>query len=105
MGAAGLTRAYAQAAAQAVQAANFVEVKTMRRFAVTVDYALINALTQFVRRENILTEEAVYGEKVILPLLLPPDADNEKIFAACADLSAGKAKIEENGTTTVTIPL
>ncbi len=105
LGAAGLTRAYGQAATAAVQAASFVEVKKMRRLTVTIDYSLYNSLAQFVRRENILTEDVGYGEQVTVPLLLPKGADEAKILAACADLSAGTAKIAENGTAVVTVPL
>ncbi len=97
LGAGGLVRAYAHAAAIGLDAATLARRVTLRRLRVAVGYDALDAVLRWARQNNLRTGEAVYAENVTLPLLVEPDAvDGAK--KALADLTAGKAEIEEAPT-------
>ena len=70
LGAGGLIRAYGHAAHLALDSAVLVRCLHLVRLAVTIDYTLLSLVENFVRQENLRTEDAVYEESVTLLLLL-----------------------------------
>ena len=69
----------------------------LARLAVTVDYTLLALVENFVRQENLRTEDSIYEEKVTLLLLLE-EQQLTPVQAALTDLTAGRAIFEERGT-------
>ena len=94
LGAGGLTRAYAHAAAIGLDAATLARRILLRRLNVTVGYETLSSVEHWARKKNLRTGEAVYAEKVTLPLLVEPDACNDAI-KELTDLTAATAIIEE----------
>ena len=97
LGAGGLIRAYGHAAHLALEASSLVRSMQLARLAVTVDYTLLALVENFVRQENLRTEDAIYEEKVTLLLLLE-EHQLAPVQAALTDLTAGRAIFEERGT-------
>ncbi|MBR1552392.1 MAG: YigZ family protein [Schwartzia sp.] len=97
LGAGGLVRAYSHAASIGIDAAKVARRVLLRRMVVTVDYASLSAIEHWARQQNLRTGEAVYAEKVTLPLLIVPE-DWESVRQTLADLTAGAAAVEDDGT-------
>lgn len=93
LGAGGLTRAYAHAAAIGLDAATLARRILLRRLKVTVGYETLSSVEHWARKKNLRTGEAVYAEKVTLPLLVEPDACDDAI-KELTDLTAATAVIE-----------
>ncbi len=91
LGAGGLVRAYGGAAAEAIRAAGDIRMRPHTRLRVTVDYGLLGALEQEVRRLGLRAPEMAYGERVTLTALVPTD-DVAPFQARVRDLSSGQAE-------------
>ena len=104
LGAGGLIRAYGHAAHLALEASSLVRCLQLARLAVTFDYTLLALVENFVRQENLRTEDAIYEEKVTLLLLLE-EQQLAPIQMALTDLTAGRAVFEERGTVWGRVPL
>ena len=104
LGAGGLIRAYGHAAHLALEASSLVRCLQLARLAVTFDYTLLALVENFVRQENLRTEDAIYEEKVTLLLLLK-EQQLAPIQMALTDLTAGRAVFEERGTVWGRVPL
>ena len=104
LGAGGLIRAYGHAAHLALDSAVLVRCLHLVRLAVTIDYTLLSLVENFVRQENLRTEDAIYEEKVTLLLLLE-EQQLAPIQMALTDLTAGRAVFEERGTVWGRVPL
>jgi len=97
LGAGGLARAYSGAAAEAVRAAGVVALRPHSRLGVTVEYGLLGAVEQEIRRLGLRPPEIEYGEHVTLTVLVP--ADDIALFQArVRDLSSGQAEARVEGT-------
>lgn len=96
LGAGGLTRAYAHAAALGVASSRLARRVTLRRVTVTVDYDLLSAVESWARREGIRAEEPLFAERATLRLLVEPEAE-ENILRAITDRTAGRAVIGDGG--------
>ena len=59
LGAGGLIRAYGHAAHLALEASSLVRSLQLTRLAVTVDYTLLALVENFVRQEDLRTEDAI----------------------------------------------
>ena len=97
LGAGGLVRAYSHAAAIGVDAATLARRVALQRMTVTLAYAALSTVENWARQKNLRTGEAVYAEKVTLPLLIAPE-DWESVRQTLADLTAGAAAVEDGGT-------
>ena len=97
LGAGGLARAYGGAAADAVRAAGVAKMRPHTRLRVTLDYGLLGALEQEVRRLGLRPPEMEYGARVTLTALVPAD-DVAPFQARVRDLSSGQAEAQEEGT-------
>lgn len=104
LGAGGLIRAYGHAAHLALEAASLVRCLHLARLAVTIDYTLLALVENFVRQENLRTEDAVYQENVTLPLLLE-EHQLPPVQAALTELTAGRAVFELRGTVWGRVPI
>lgn len=97
LGAGGLTRAYSQAAAEAVRAAGIVDMLPHTEVAVTVDYAALGGLEQLLLHAGLLTLAKDFGARVTVRVAVP--AGEETVFAArVADLTAGAGSVQPGGT-------
>lgn len=95
LGAGGLTRAYAHAAAIGLDASTLARRILLRRLNVTVGYETLASVEHWARKKNLRTGEAVYAEKVTLPLLVEPDACDNAI-KELTDLTAATALLDES---------
>ncbi len=97
LGAGGLIRAYGTAAQKALEAAVYVRFLQFTRLAVTVDYALLPLVENFVRQEKIQTENTIYEQDVTFFLLLEKE-QLRPIEAALTEITAGRAAFKQQGT-------
>ena len=93
LGAGGLTRAYAHAATIGVDASTLARRVLLRRLNVTVGYETLSSIEHWARKKNLRTGEAVYAEKVTLPLLVAPDACDD-VIKELTDLTSATAVVE-----------
>ena len=92
LGSGGLTRAYGQAAADAIRAAGSVGMLPHTMLHVTVDYARWGALEQALRRTGLTAHDLRYAEHVRLTVPVP--AGEAPAFAVLvADLTAGTGAV------------
>ena len=96
LGAGGLIRAYGHAAHLALDSAVLVRCLHLVRLAVTIDYTLLSLVENFVRQENLRTEDAVYEENVTLLLLLEEEQQGS-VEEKLTELTAGRAVFEKRG--------
>lgn len=94
LGTGGLVRAYSHAAAIGVDAATLARRVTLRRLNVTVGYDALSPVEHWARKNDLRTGEAVYAEKVMVPLLIEPER-YEALKAELVDLTAAKALLED----------
>lgn len=104
LGAGGLTRAYAHAAALGLAASALGELQILRCVAVTVAYPLVGPLENWLQKNEIPIADKNYAEKVTLILHLAPNAA-EITKKAVADLTAGQAHLEDQGEIEALVPL
>ena len=74
------------------------------RLAVTIDYTLLSLVENFVRQENLRTEDAVYEESVTLLLLLE-EKQQGSVEEKLTELTAGRAVFEKRGSVWGKAPL
>ena len=97
LGTGGLVRAYQDAVAAAVEAADIIEEVEMRTLLVTVDYTQIGRLQSYVAgKAGIFSREASYEDKVIFPVLVPLEREKE-IRDELIEVTNGKAQIRDGG--------
>ena len=92
LGAGGLIRAYAHAAALGIEAATTLEMTPFAQLDVAVSYEHLATIEHYMRQNEIRSLEADYAEGVTLHLLIPP-ADIEKISEDITNLTAGRATL------------
>ena len=93
LGAGGLIRAYGHAAVLGIQAAQAVQMMPLRRVQITVDYSLLATVENWLRQNEIQSEEGTYAEQVTLPLLLPPETVEIRL-AELTDLTSARFSYE-----------
>jgi len=94
LGAGGLVRAYTDAVALAVAAAEKVERIPETVLRVEADYPDAERIRRWAEAEGYAEPEAEYGEAVLL-LLRVPAAAKDAAAAALADLSNGRVRIAD----------
>ncbi|MCR4782831.1 MAG: YigZ family protein [Lachnospiraceae bacterium] len=82
LGTGGLTRAYREASKMVTDKAKLSMVKRGSRFELTVSYSMGGTIENYFRKEDIIIEDIVYGEKQTFRVLVP----EEKIERTEADL-------------------
>lgn len=83
LGAAGLLRAYSQAAAMAVEAAGIVTYERYAECEITCDYSLYDRLLYEIGRRDILVDATDFGESITLRLAVR--ADEYEAFSSAVD--------------------
>lgn len=73
LGAAGLVRAYTEAAVAAIRAAGVVEMRLCQRLDVEVPYPLLGKVQYLLRAHAVRMDEPQYGTAVALAAWLPAD--------------------------------
>ncbi len=96
LGAGGLVRAYSHAAAIGLDASVLARRVVLRRMLVTVDYASLSSVENWTRQKDLRTGEAVYAEKVALPIFVEPNV-YEEARRELIDLTAATAAIKDEG--------
>ena len=104
LGAGGLTRAYAHAAALGLAASALAELQILHRVAVTVAYPFAGPLESWLQKNEILIADKSYAEKVTLILHLTPGTA-ETVKKAIAGLTAGQVHLEAQGEIEALVPL
>ena len=94
LGAGGLTRAYAQGAAQAVQAAGEVDMRPCLRGDIRCSYAQYGMVAPLVAACGGVVEEADYTEAVRVRFHLPQERRGE-LEKALTERSCGSLMVEE----------
>lgn len=69
LGTGGLTRAYSQAAAAALDNAGIVRMCLCDSYSVRFDYTYMDRIQYFLREKGITQRDPVYAEKVTIPLV------------------------------------
>ena len=97
LGAGGLARAYGGAAALAVREAGVTVLRPHARLRVTIDYGLLGAVEQEIRRLGLRAPEAAYDADVTLTISVPIGTVDD-IRVRLANLSAGSARVAADDT-------
>ncbi|HZK34427.1 MAG TPA: YigZ family protein [Bacillota bacterium] len=92
LGAGGLVRAYTRSAVEAADKAGVVRMTLSSRSIITLAYSLLGSLEYFLRQNNILIRDMVYGEKVSIEIVtkMPWEEFTQKVM----DVASGDVKIE-----------
>lgn len=104
LGAAGLARAYGDAAVLAVNGARRLAVGEYSRLAVTCGYNLYSALESFLRKQELRLAGTAYGAEVTAELLLEPEK-LEKVRGELTNLLMGRVSFEDRGMTRLAVPI
>lgn len=97
LGSGGLTRAYSQAATEAVRAAGPATMLPHREVRVTVDYTYFGALEHALPREGLPLLDAEFAAAVHF-LLRVPIGGESALRSLLGDITKGSAVVESLGT-------
>jgi uncharacterized YigZ family protein len=97
LGAGGLTRAYARAAALALDAAGIAEMTPYAALTLTLPYPLLDSVRKTYIAADASETDAAYTDLVTLNIALPDDK-LDSFTAHITELSAGKLTPERTGT-------
>lgn len=93
LGAGGLTRAYSQTLAQAVEEGTIAHYVPYDQVQVTLPYTAIGAFENYSKDKEILVKDRTYAENIKITMLFPPE-DRETHLTFLTDITAGKVEIE-----------
>ena len=94
LGVGGLIRAYQGAVKAALLNASFLEKRQGQKLMVTAAYNDDGRLQYQWRQQERIVLETVYTDKVTTTLLVPP-AESSRVIREIADLTGGRAVVEE----------
>jgi len=98
LGAGGLVRAYSRAAALAVEAAGAALYESFTEFDAVCAYSDYDKLVKFIKAENIIADDTVFGENIVLSLAVKHDRF-DFVRAGIVNLTNGKAEVIKKGAT------
>ena len=104
LGAGGLIRAYNHSASLGIEATPQVEVKPFSRVAVELDYTMLGTVENWVRSNNMRTEETEYTDRVKVNLLIEPN-DVEAVQRELVDLTSGRGVIHVGKPEYMEVPI
>lgn len=104
LGAGGLIRAYNHSASLGIEATPQVEVKPFNRVAVDLDYTMLGTVENWVRSNNVRTEETEYTDRVKVNLLIEPN-DVEAVQRELVDLTSGRCVIHVEEPEYMEVPI
>lgn len=93
LGTGGLTRAYRQAAADALKNAGKIMRLTGRQMDISLDYTAYGKLEYLLRERNLPVTGSDFGQDVHISCMIPAE-DTDSIKNAIIELSAGSAICE-----------
>ncbi|BDG58915.1 IMPACT family protein [Caldinitratiruptor microaerophilus] len=93
LGAAGLVRAYTDAAVAAIRAAGVVEMQLCQRLDVEVPYALLGKVQYLLHAHAVHTGEPQYGASVVLPAWLPAGRART-VAGEVTEWTSGQARVD-----------
>ncbi|MFS8542542.1 MAG: YigZ family protein [Limnochordales bacterium] len=96
LGAAGLVRAYPQAARAAIDAAGIVRQRLHARLAVVLDYEWLGKVQHWLQEQGAVMESGDYGAKAALQFLVP-EPTVERVRTTLLELTNGQAALELRG--------
>ena len=96
LGAGGLVRAYSHAAKLAVDESGITLYENHIEFDVLCGYSDYDKLLKFIKSENIIIDNTVFGENIVLSLAVKYDLF-EKVSYEIVNLSNGKSEIIKKG--------
>ena len=96
LGAGGLVRAYSHAVKLAVDAAGTALYENYAEFDVSCGYSDYEKILKFIKSEEIITDETVFGESINLSLAVKCEYF-EKIRADLVNITNGKSDINKRG--------
>lgn len=94
LGAGGLIRAYGKAASLGLASSQLVTKTLFRRLDLTIAYALLGALENYLHQQEIRIADKNYSDTVTLTLLVPETAAAAQ-QEALINLTAAQCRIEE----------
>ena len=104
LGAGGLIRAYSHTASLGLEATPCLEVKPFCLMEAEMDYSLLGTVENWIRNEELRTEETAYLDKVTVRLLVEP-ADCEAISTELTNLTAAQCKITIHQPEYMSLPI
>ena len=104
LGAGGLIRAYSHTASLGLEATPCLEVKPFCLMEAEMDYSLLGTVENWIRNEELRTEETAYLDKVTVRLLVEP-ADCEAISTELTNLTAAQCKITIHKPEYMSLPI
>ncbi len=97
LGSGGLTRAYGQAAGEAVRAAGLARMMPHTTVSVSIAYGHYGGVEQMLRVAGFTTGETAFSDIVKLSVFVP-EGQEQAFAATLADLTAGAALVEPGQT-------
>lgn len=97
LGAGGLVRAYSAAAKLAVDAAGIVVYDVFRVFTLKCSYQDYGKLSPLLASGCIIQDGIDFAGNVTLSLAIPEE-DYSAFVSSCAEITAGRAVLKDNGT-------
>ena len=96
LGAGGLTRAYAKAAKDALDAAGKSRMQPFAVLHLTCPYPMLERVKQLIAAQNGSIEDTAFGAEAVLTLLLPKEGETA-FSQALTELSGGKLNAQAAG--------
>ncbi|HHW10323.1 MAG TPA: DUF1949 domain-containing protein, partial [Firmicutes bacterium] len=96
LGAAGLRRAYAKAAAEGILTAGIATYALHEILAVTIGYGEYDRVVSCLAGAGVTVENAVYGEEVGFTIAVPL-REVGQVTGRLVDITGGRARIEAQG--------
>jgi uncharacterized YigZ family protein len=97
LGSGGLTRAYSQAAAEAIRAAGIVSMRPHTEMHVVIDYEIYGALEQTLKRAGLSVGATSFADVVTVAVRVPAGQE-PRLVSLVADLTAGAGLVEPGST-------
>jgi len=104
LGAGGLIRAYSHTTALGLDAARRVQMTTLRKLSLTLEYNFLATVENFLRREQIRVTATDYADVVTIELLLEPER-LEKFLTQLNDLTAANFLHEDLGDVLIPVEI
>lgn len=103
LGAGGLIRAYGKAVTMGLDAGTVVDYKMQQCYELTMDYALVGMVENYLHQEKIAVTAKDYADVVKFKIALP--LGETKTLQELTDLSAGRIIAAEAEQTLVAVPV
>lgn len=103
LGTGGLVRAYQGAVKDAIEHADIVRVKELRRIVITSPYDCYNSVEYYISQQGLATDGSVFTDKVETTVYAD-DGDADKLIAKLKDISGGRCEAVKKDPAWVEVP-